>query len=55
MLLIGRYGYQIYEYNDAGDLDLYVTKESFIFLMQNNSLKFLMHIYNNRVWISAEE
>ena len=55
MLLIGRYGYQIYEYNDAGDLDLYVTKETFIFLMQNNFLKSLMHIYNNRVWISAEE
>ena len=55
MLLIGRYGYQIYEYNDVGDLDLYVTKETFIFLMQNNFLKSLMQIYNNKVWISAEE
>ena len=54
-LLIGRYGYEIFEFDDAGDLELYVTKETFIFLMQNNFLKSLMEIYDNRVWISTEQ
>lgn len=54
-LLIGRLGYQIFEFNDAGDLDLYVTKDTFIYLMQNGFLKSLMDIYDNRIWISADE
>ena len=54
-LLIGIHGYEIFEFDDAGDLELYVTKDTFIYLMQNNFLKSLMKIYNDRIWISMEE
>ena len=29
-LLIGSYGYEILEFDDAGDLELYVTKDMFL-------------------------
>ena len=48
-LLIGRYGY------DAGDIELYVTKDMFIYLNQHGFFKFLMKIYDDRIWISTEE
>ena len=54
-LLIGRHGYEIFEFDDAGDLDLYVTKDTFIYLMQKGFLKSLMEIYNDRIWISTEQ
>ena len=54
-LLIGGYGYEIFEYDDAGDLDLYVTKDLFIYLNQHGFFKHLMKIYNDRIWISTEE
>ena len=38
-LLVGKYGHEILEFDDAGDLELYVTKDTFIFLIQNNFLK----------------
>ena len=34
-LLVGCNGYEILEFNDAGDLELYVTKDMFIYLHQN--------------------
>ena len=54
-LLIGIYGNEILEYDDAGDLDLYVTKDMFIYLNQHGFFKSLMRIYNGRIWISTEE
>lgn len=30
--LIGRHGYEIFEFDDAGDIELYVTKDMFIYL-----------------------
>ena len=54
-LLIGKNGHQILEFDDAGDLDLYVTKDMFIYLHQNGFFKHLMKIYNNRIWISTEQ
>ena len=54
-LLIGRYGYEILEFDDAGDLELYVTKDMFVYLHQNGYFKKLMKIYTNRIWISTEE
>ena len=53
--LIGSYGYEILEFNDAGDLELYVTKDMFVYLHQNGYFKQLMKIYNNRIWISTED
>ena len=53
-LLIGRYGYEIFEFDDAGDIELYVTKDMFIYLNQHGFFKFLMKIYE-RIWISTEE
>ena len=50
-----RHGYEIFEFDDAGDLDLYVTKDTFIYLMQKGFLKSLMEIYNDRIWISTEQ
>ena len=50
-LLIGRYGYEIIEYDDA----VYVTKDMFVYLHQNGYFKQLMKIYNNKIWISTEE
>ena len=54
-LLIGRHGYEIFEFNDAGNEELYVTKEMFICLIQKGFFKTLMEIYKNRIWISKEE
>ena len=54
-LLIGSYGYEIFEFDDAGDLELYVTKDMFVYLHQNGYFKQLMEIYNNRIWISTGE
>ena len=54
-LLIGSYGYEILEFDDAGDLELYVTKDMFVYLHQNGYFKQLMKIYNNRIWISTGE
>ena len=54
-LLIGGYGYEILEFDDAGDLELYVTKDMFIYLNQHGFFKMLMKIYNNRIWISTGE
>ena len=48
-LLVGCNGYEILEFDDAGDLELYV------YLHQNGYFKQLMKIYNNRIWISTEE
>ena len=53
--VVGCNGYEILEFNDAGDLELYVTKDMFIYLHQNGYFKKLMKIYNNRIWISTEE
>ena len=53
--LVGCNGYEILEFNDAGDLELYVTKDMFVYLHQNGYFKQLMKIYNNRIWISTEE
>ena len=53
--LVGSYGYEIIEFNDAGDLELYVTKDMFIYLHQNGYFKHLMKIYSDRIWISTEE
>ena len=53
--LIGKYGYDIFEFDDAGDLELYVTKDMFIYLHQTYHFKNLMKIYNNRIWISTED
>ena len=53
-LLIGRYGHEIFEF-DAGDPELYVTKDMFIYLNQHGFFKFLMKIYDERIWISTEE
>ena len=50
-LLIGRYGYEIIEYDDA----VYVTKDMFVYLHQNGYFKQLMKIYDNKIWISTEE
>ena len=54
-LLIGSHGYEIIEFDDAGDLELYVTKDMFIYLNQHGFFKFLMKIYDERIWISTEE
>ena len=54
-LLIGRHGYEIFEFDDAGDEELYVTKEMFIYLIHKGFLKSLMKIYKERIWISMEE
>ena len=54
-LLVGDYGYEILEFDDAGDMDLYVTPSMFIYLHQNGYFKQLMKIYNNRIWISTKE
>ena len=35
-------GYEILEFNDAGDLELYVTKDMFVYLHQNGYFKQLM-------------
>ena len=53
--LIGSYGYEILEFDDAGDLELYVTKDMFIYLNQYDFFKRLMKIYDGRIWISTEE
>ena len=53
--LVGCNGYEILEYNDAGDLELYVTKDMFIYLHQNGFFKHLMKIYNDRIRISTGE
>ena len=54
-LLIGNYGYEIFEFDDAGDKELYVTKDMFIYLIQKGFLKSLMRIYKDRIWISTDE
>ena len=54
-LIIGNGGYEIFEFDDAGDLELYVTKDMFIYLLQKGFMKTLMEIYKNRIWISKEE
>ena len=54
-LLIRRYGHEIFEFDDAGDLELYVTKDMFIYLNQHGFFKYLMKIYDERIWISTEE
>ena len=54
-LLIGRYGYEILEFDDAGDIELYVTKDTFIYLIQQGFLKSLMRRYDDRIWISTEQ
>ena len=54
-LLIGSYGYEILEFDDACDLELYATKDMFVYLHQNGYFKQLMKIYNNRIWISTGE
>ena len=41
-LLVGCNGYEILEFNDAGDLELYVTKDMFVYLHQNGYFKQLM-------------
>ena len=48
-MIIGKHGYDIFEFNNNGYL---VTKDTFIYLMQNGFLKSLMEIYNNRICIS---
>ena len=53
--ILGSRGYEILEFNDAGDLELYVTKDMFIYLHQFGYFKNLMEIYKNRIWISEEE
>ena len=53
--LISRYGHEIFEYDNAGDLDLYVTKDMFIYLNQYGFFKHLMKIYDGRIWISTEK
>ena len=53
--LVSFNGYEILEFYDDGDLELYITKDMFIYLHQNNFFKKLMKIYNNRIWISTEE
>ena len=47
-LLMGRYGHEIFEFDDAGDIELYVTKDMFIYLNQHGFFKFLMKIYDER-------
>ena len=47
-LLIRRHDYEIFEFNDAGDIELYVTKDAFIYLMQNGFIKSLMEIYKKK-------
>ena len=54
-LLMGRYGHEIFEFDDAGDIELYVTKDMFIYLNQHGFFKFLMKIYDERIWIATEE
>ena len=54
-LLIGRYGHEIFEFADAGDIELYVTRDMFIYLNQHGFFNYLMKIYDNRIWISTEE
>ena len=54
-LLISRYGYEIFEYDDAGDIELYVTKDMFIYLNQHGFFKHLMKIYDDRIWISTDD
>ena len=54
-LLVGDYGYEILEFDDAGDMELYVTKDMFIYLNQHGFFKQLMKIYNNKIWISTGE
>ena len=44
---------EILEFDDAGDLELYVTKDMFVYLHQNGYFKQLMKIYDNRIWIST--
>ena len=53
--LVSSNGYEILEFYDDGDLELYITKDMFIYLHQNGYFKKLMKIYNNRIWISTEE
>ena len=54
-LLIGRYGHEIFEFDDAGDIELYVTRDMFIYLNQHGFFNYLMKIYDSRIWISTEE
>ena len=53
-LLIGKYGYEILEVDD-GNLNLYITKDMFIFLLQERYFKLLMKLYGGRIWISTDE
>ena len=53
-LLVGKYGHEILEVDD-GDLNLYITKDMFIFLLQKRYFKLLMKLYDGRIWISTEE
>ena len=41
-LLVGCNGYEILEFDDAGDLELYITKDMFIYLHQNGYFKKLI-------------
>ena len=54
-LLLGRYGYEILEYDDAGDMDLYMTENIANKLKQGGVFKKLKKFYNNRIWISTEQ
>ena len=54
-LLVGSHGYEIIEFDDAGDLELYVTKDMFIYLNKHGFFKNLMKIYGGRIWISTED
>ena len=54
-LLVGDHGYEILEYDEAGDKESHVTPSMFVYLHQNGYFKQLMKIYNNRIWISTGE
>ena len=53
--LIGTHGHEIFEFDDAGDIELYITNDMFIYLNQQYLFKSLMKIYDGRIWISTEE
>ena len=51
-LLLNMYGFDIIESNDEdGNLELYITKDMFIYLVSHDYLDSLMRIYEDRIYI----
>ena len=52
--LLGSFSYKIFELGTNWGLELYVTKDMFIYLVQYDFFNSLMEIYENRIFISTD-